>query len=91
MNLSKSKAIMLLIAIVVSVSVATNLATNYVTNKQAEKLFISTANRLTLQLQQQTEIIKQFSELLLLIIIGCLIGLIVIAVYLPIFMLGSLI
>lgn len=43
MNLSKSKAIMLLIAIVVSVSVATNLATNYLTNRQAEKLFTETS------------------------------------------------
>ncbi len=59
-------------------------------SKHIEKHLVSITDRLTLQLQQQSEFTKKFSEFLLLIIIGCLIGLIVIAVYLPLFRFGSL-
>lgn len=60
-------------------------------SKQVDKFLLSTTNKLTMQLQHQSELLKKFIELLLLIIIGCLVGAIVIAVYLPLFMIGSVI
>lgn len=45
MNVSKSKAIAILAAIVVSVSVATSLATNYLTNKHQASAFESVDNQ----------------------------------------------
>jgi type IV pilus assembly protein PilC len=54
-------------------------------------LFVSTADKLSLDLTKRTEIIKRFLDVISLILIGILVGVVVIAMYLPIFKMGSVI
>ncbi len=59
--------------------------------KYVPTLFVSTADKLSLDLTKRTEIIKRFLDVISLILIGILVGVVVIAMYLPIFKMGSVI
>jgi len=59
--------------------------------KYIPSLFVSSAEKLSADLQRRTKIVKRFLDIIALIVIGCLVGLVVIAMYLPIFKMGSVV
>jgi len=59
--------------------------------KQPEKLFSNLANIYTKKLRKLMNVYKDIIEISLLILLGCIVGLLVIAMYLPIFKMGSVI
>jgi type IV pilus assembly protein PilC len=60
-------------------------------SKHIPTLFVSTAEKLSLDLKKRTDILKRFLDILSLIVIGILVGIVVVGMYLPIFKMGSVI
>jgi len=59
--------------------------------KQPEKLFSNLANIYTKQLRKLTNTYKGIIEISLLILLGCIVGVLVLSMYMPIFKMGSVI
>jgi|WetSurMetagenome_2_1015567.scaffolds.fasta_scaffold16552_3 type IV pilus assembly protein PilC len=64
---------------------------NCLNAKYVPTLFVSITEKLCIDLQKRSEKLKQFLDIVALIFIGNLVGLVVIAMYLPIFKMGSVI
>lgn len=67
------------------------LLRNCLNTKYIPTLFVSTTEKLYIDLQKRSEKLIRFLNIVSLIVIGCLVGLMVIAMYLPIFKMSSVV